>query len=79
MYTSILQKIPVAVAVIFLVISLVTIYFRSKNVTRSEFIKFLKMQNTYRHGFWLLYLSSPECLEFLTIFIQNNQFMQLFH
>lgn len=42
MYTSILQKIPVAVAVIFLVISLVTIYFRSKNVTRSEFIKIFK-------------------------------------
>jgi len=42
MYASLLQKIPVAVAGIFLIAALATIYFRSKNVTRSEFLKIFK-------------------------------------
>ena len=37
MYASLLQKIPVAVAGIMLIVALARIYFRSKNVTRSEF------------------------------------------
>lgn len=42
MYASLLQKIPVAIAAIMLVIALFTIYIRSKNVTRSEFFKIFK-------------------------------------
>ena len=42
MYSSLLQKIPLAIAGLLLVIAVLTIYFRSKNVTRSEFVKILK-------------------------------------
>lgn len=42
MYSSLLQKIPVLVAGILLVLAALTIYIRSKNVTRSEFVKILK-------------------------------------
>lgn len=42
MISSILQKLPVAVAGVLLVIAVIIIYFRSKNVTRSEFLKILK-------------------------------------
>ncbi len=42
MVSSLLQKIPVAIAGLLLVVSVLTIYFRSKNVTRSEFFKILK-------------------------------------
>ena len=42
MYSSLLQKIPVAIAGLLLIVAVLTIYFRSKNVTRSEFVKILK-------------------------------------
>ena len=42
MYISLLQKAPILLAGILLVIAALTIYFRSKNVTRSEFVKILK-------------------------------------
>ena len=42
MYTSILQKIPVLVAVILLIAALLTIYLRSKNINRSDFVKIFK-------------------------------------
>lgn len=42
MISSLLQKLPIAIAGILLVVAVVIIYFRSKNVTRSEFLKILK-------------------------------------
>ena len=42
MYTSLLQKIPVAIVAILLLIAALKIYFRSKNVTQSEFFRILK-------------------------------------
>ncbi len=42
MISSLLQKIPVAIAGIVLLVAVVTIYFRSKNVTKSEFFKIFK-------------------------------------
>ena len=42
MYLSLLQKIPLAIAGILLIAALLRIYFRSKNVTQSEFVKILK-------------------------------------
>ncbi len=42
MYSSLLQKLPIVVAGVLLLISAFTIYIRSKNVTRSEFFKIFK-------------------------------------
>ena len=42
MYVSLLQKVPVAIAGLLLIAAVLTIYFRSKNVTRGEFYKILK-------------------------------------
>ena len=42
MYISLLRKAPILLAGILLVIAALKIYFRSKNVTRSEFVKILK-------------------------------------
>ena len=42
MYSSLLQKIPLAIAGLLLIVALLRIYFRSKNVTQSEFVKILK-------------------------------------
>ena len=42
MYSSILQKIPLAIVALLLIASVLIIYFRSKNVTRSEFVKIFK-------------------------------------
>ena len=42
MYPSLLQKIPVAIAGLVLIAAVLTIYIRSKNVTKSEFVKILK-------------------------------------
>ena len=42
MVSSLLQKIPIIIAGILLLVALLKIYFRSKNVTKSEFIKILK-------------------------------------
>ncbi len=42
MYSSLLQKVPILVAALLLLIGALTIYLRSKNVTRSEFVKILK-------------------------------------
>ncbi len=42
MLSSLLQKIPLAIAGVLLVIAAISIYFRSKNVTKSEFVKILK-------------------------------------
>ena len=39
---SLLQKIPFVIAGVLLIVAALKIYFRSKNVTRSEFIKILK-------------------------------------
>lgn len=42
MISSLLQKVPIVIAGVLLIIAALTIYFRSKNVTRSEFVKILK-------------------------------------
>ena len=42
MLTSVLQKIPLLIAGLMLLLALVKIYVRSKNVTKSEFFKILK-------------------------------------
>ena len=52
MISSILQKLPLAVVGLLLVVSALTIYFRSKNVTKSEFINIFK--STRLVGLWVL-------------------------
>ena len=42
MISSLLQKLPLAIVGLLLVVSVLTIYFRSKNVTKSEFFKIFK-------------------------------------
>ena len=42
MISSLLQKLPLAVVGLLLVVSALTIYFRSKNVTKKEFFKIFK-------------------------------------
>ena len=42
MYISLLHKIPIAIAGLMLLLAVLKIYFRSKNVTRSEFVKIFK-------------------------------------
>ena len=42
MIFSLLQKLPIVIAGILLIIAVISIYFRSKNVTRSEFVKIFK-------------------------------------
>ena len=39
MLISLLQKIPIIIVGILLIIGALTIYFRSKNVTKTEFVK----------------------------------------
>ena len=52
MISSLLQKLPLAVVGLLLVVSALTIYFRSKNVTKSEFLKIFK--STRIIGAWIL-------------------------
>ena len=52
MIASILQKIPPAVVGILLILAVATIYFRSKNVTKSEFFKIFK--STRLISAWIL-------------------------
>lgn len=52
MIASILQKIPLAVVGILLILAVATIYFRSKNVTKSEFFKIFK--STRLISAWIL-------------------------
>ena len=52
MISSLLQKLPLAVVGLLLVVSALTIYFRSKNVTKSEFLKIFK--STRLVGAWIL-------------------------
>ena len=52
MISSLLQKLPLAVVGLLLVVSALTIYFRSKNVTKSEFFKIFK--STRLIGAWIL-------------------------
>ena len=52
MISSLLQKLPLAVVGLLLVVSALTIYFRSKNVTKSEFLKIFK--STRLIGAWSL-------------------------
>ena len=42
MYSSILQKIPLLIAGLILIFALLRIYFRSKHVTKNEFVRILK-------------------------------------
>ena len=51
MISSLLQKLPLAVVGLLLVVSALTIYFRSKNVTKSEFFKIFK--STRLVGLWI--------------------------
>ena len=67
MYVSIFQKIPIAVAGFFMVIALLTLYFRSKNVTRSEFFKIFKNAKYIRA--WIL----------IVVFILSGAFMVFNH
>ena len=52
MISSLLQKLPLAVVGLLLVVSVLKIYFRSKNVTKSEFLKIFK--STRLIGAWIL-------------------------
>ncbi len=52
MISSLLQKLPLAVVGLLLVVSALSIYFRSKNVTKSEFLKIFK--STRIIGAWIL-------------------------
>ncbi len=52
MISSLLQKLPIAVVGILLVVAALTIYFRSKNVTKSEFFKIFK--STRLVSAWIL-------------------------
>ena len=52
MISSLLQKLPLAVVGLLLVVSALTIYFRSKNITKSEFLKIFK--STRLIGAWIL-------------------------
>ena len=52
MISSLLQKLPLAVVGLLLVVSALTIYFRSKNVTKSEFLKIFKSSRLI--GAWIL-------------------------
>ena len=52
MISSLLQKLPLVVVGLLLVVSALTIYFRSKNVTKSEFLKIFK--STRLIGAWIL-------------------------
>ena len=52
MISSLLQKLPLAVVGLLLVVSALTIYFRSKNVTKSEFLKIFK--STRLISAWIL-------------------------
>ena len=52
MISSLLEKLPLAVVGLLLVVSALTIYFRSKNVTKSEFLKIFK--STRLIGAWIL-------------------------
>lgn len=45
MVTSLLQKLPVAVSAVLLIMACIVIYIRSKHVTRSEFVKLFKTAN----------------------------------
>ena len=42
MISSLLQKLPLAVVGLLLIVATLTIYFRSKNVTKSEFLRYSK-------------------------------------
>ena len=42
MYSSLLQKLPIVIAGILLLIAALAVYFRAKNVTRGEFWKIFK-------------------------------------
>ena len=42
MFSSLLQKVPIFIVVLLLLIGALAIYFRSKNVTQTEFVKILK-------------------------------------
>ena len=50
MYSAILQKIPIAIAGLMLLFAILRIYFRSKNVTKSDFIKILKSTKYLQAG-----------------------------
>ena len=52
MISSLLQKLPLAVVGLLLVVAVLRIYFRSKNVTKSEFFKIFK--STRLLGVWTL-------------------------
>lgn len=52
MYASMLQKIPIAIAGLMLLAAVLTIYVRSKNVTKNEFIKILKTTKYFQA--WVL-------------------------
>ncbi len=50
MYLSLLQKVPIAIAVLMLVVAVLRAYYRSKNITRSEFFKIIKNANYLKIG-----------------------------
>ena len=52
MISSILQKLPIIAVGLLLVAAALTIYIRSKNVTRSEFIKIFKTMEFFNA--WIL-------------------------
>ena len=52
MISSLLQKIPLVVVGILLIIAVMKIYFRSKNVTKTEFFKIFKKARYFE--VWIL-------------------------
>lgn len=55
MYSSLLQKVPIVIVGLILLSAVLTIYIRSKNVTRSEFIKIFK-RTKYIHAGVLVFV-----------------------
>ena len=50
MISSILQKIPILIVAVLIIVAVVIIYFRSKNVTRTEFFKIFKSSKYLQVG-----------------------------
>lgn len=73
MILSLLQKIPVAIVGILLIVAVLTIYVRSKNVTRSDFIKTIKSAK-YLQAWALIFAIVLACVFGVFNHIESKQF-----
>ena len=58
MYTELIRKILFAIAAVIMLVALARIYFRSKNVTRSDFVKIFKTAG-YFQAWILVFTTKP--------------------